>query len=153
MKALRPLFVLLVVGGALGIAFAVFTAVSGAVSSEPPGALDIILPMLGGMVALALGIGGLLVGMLGGTVDRKKVGADARAVPATIVEVRSGNARERYSRRALRFITAELHDGGLPRTVTTKQWVSELGALTLAEGDRVTAFVSARDPEKVWIEA
>lgn len=153
MRTLRPLFVLLVIAGALGIAYSVFTAVSGAVSSEPAGATDILVPMAGGMVCLAIGITGLVLALLGGAVDRGHVGADARAVPATVVEVRSGNARERYSRRALRYLTVELDDGGVPRTVTTKQWVSELGALTLAEGARVTAFVSARDPDKVWVEA
>ncbi len=152
MRVLRPLWVLLIVAGVGGLGYAVLTAVSGATSSEPVGAADIMIPMAAGMVALGVGLAGLLTSVVGGAVDRDDVGDDARPVPATIVDVRSGRARERYSRRTLQHLTAELDDGGVRRTVTTRQWVSDLGLVSLAASRSVTAWVSAGDPEKVWLE-
>ena len=108
--------------------------------------------MAAGMVALGLGLAGLLTSVVGGAVDRDGVGDDARPVPATIVDVRSGRARERYSRRTLQHLTAELDDGGVRRTVTTRQWVSDLGLVSLSASRWVTAWVSAGDPEKGWLE-
>lgn len=152
MRALRPLFILLVVAGAAGIAYAISIPVRSAIAAEPAGtfgATDILVPMLAGMLLLGAGIAGLLGGFLGGTVDRDDVGPDARAARATLVEVRSGGASERYSRRTLVHLTATLDDG---RTVTTKQWISGLGAAGLHPGAALTALVSATHPDRVWFD-